>query len=197
MDFFNKKNKPIEPIEFLDKEGQDFRESPISFFDTEINGEQRFAILKTTDGGRYMRGNTLFYSLDGVEVYTDPDNVIFVNLESKTMFIRSIAKVNKEVAPDNPETREYILLFVDLEYEDEETEYPLRWEAVTGRTTAYETIKINAPVIDIDKSLILVDNVTISESLTVRQFMEYLKNGNLVENPEEFDINDFSGTEYM
>ena len=196
MNLFNKKDKDtMEPLTFFDK-GEDFRESPISFFDAEMNGERRFAILKTTDGGKYMRGNTLYYSLNGVEVYTDPDNVIFVNLDSNTMFIRTLAKVNKAINPENPETREYIILFVDLEYEDEETEYPMRWEAVTGRSVAYETIKLNAPVIDIDKSLVLVDNVTISESLTVRQFMEYIKNGNLVDNAEDFDINDFGGSLY-
>ena len=195
MNIFDKK-EPIEPIKFFNKD-EEFRPNAISFFDVDLNGQQRFAITKTTENGKYLRGNILFYSLNGVEVYTDPDNVIFVNLELNTMFIRSMEKVSKNISPDNPEQREYILLFVDLEYESEETEYPMRWEAVTGRTVAYETIKLNAPVIDIDKSLVLVDDVKISESLTVRQFMGYLKNGNLIENAEEFDINDFAGSEYV
>ena len=61
---------------------------------------------------------------------------------------------------------------------------------------AYEHIKANAAVIDVDKSIVLVDNVKLSDSLTVREFMNYLKNSDII-NEEDFDINDFSGSEYI
>ena len=60
----------------------------------------------------------------------------------------------------------------------------------------YESIKSNAPVIDVDKSLVLTETVPLKDSLTVRQFMNYLKNSNII-NDENFEINDFSGSEYI
>ena len=88
------------------------------------------------------------------------------------------------------------MLYTDLGYENDEEEFPLRWEAVSGRSQAYENIKVNAPVIDIDKSLVLVETVAFKDSLTVRQFIDYMKNGGFIKD-ETFDINDFSGSDYI
>lgn len=163
----------------------------------QVNGITNFAILKTTDGGRYMRGNKLFFCLNGVSVYTEPDNIIFVDIKNNTMWIKEYEKVLNEINPVDPEHKQYIMLYTDLGYDsDDANEFPLRWEAVTGRTSAYENIKINSSVIDIDKSLVLVESVTIKDALTVRQFIDYLKNGDII-NEEGFDINDYSGSEYI
>ena len=193
---FEKKDKEIKsPVTFIEQ-GEDFRSSPVSYIEHDINGIDKFAILKTTENGKYMRGNTLYYKLDGVEIYTEPTNIIFVDLKNKTMFIREYEKVLKEINPDDPEQRQYVLLYTDIGYENSEEEFPLRWEAVSGRSQAYENIKANAAVIDIDKSLVLVETVAFKDSLTVRQFVEYLKNGSFVKD-ETFNINDFSGSEYI
>lgn len=195
-DLFGKREKEVKsPISFV-KPGEDYRTNPVGYIEHDINGVDRFAILKTTENGKYMRGNTLYYKLDNVEIYTEATNVIFVDLKNKTMFIREYEKVLKEINPDDPEQRQYILLYTDMGYETTDEEFPLRWEAVSGRSQAYENIKINAPVIDIDKSLVLVETVAFKDSLTVRQFINYLKNGNLIKD-ETFDINDFSGSEYI
>lgn len=190
-------------VSFVDKDkGEVVQQSPISFIEKDINGVDRFAILKTTANGKYMRGNMLYYSLNGVEVYTEANNIIFVDLLQNTLWIREYEKVVNEINPTSPEEKQYIMLYTDLGYNEEDEsgcineEFPLRWEAVTGRTAAYENIKINAPVIDIDRSLVLVETVAMKDCLSVRQFMEYLKNGNLIENSDEFDINDFAGTYY-
>ena len=170
--------------------------SALSYIEKDINGIDRFAILKTTENGKYMRGNTLYYKINGVEIFTEPTNVIFVDLKNNTVFIKDYEKVANEINPSDPEEKQYILLYTDLGYENSEEEFPLRWEAVTGRTEAYNNIKINAPVIDIDKSLVLVETVAMKDSLTVRKFIDYLKNGDII-NDESFDINDFSGSEYI
>ena len=187
--------KPQSPINFL-KKNENYQVSPISKIENDINGITRFAILKTTDHGKWLRGNMLFYELDGVSVYTESTNIIFVNLETKTMFIRDNDRVANEISPTDPEEKQYIILYTDLGYENADEEFPLRWEAVSGRTNAYENIKINAPIIDIDKSLVLVETVAFKDSLTVRQFVEYLKNANIIDD-STFDINDYSGSDYL
>lgn len=181
----------ISPIEFVEK----FQESPIAFMENEINGTENFAILKTTAGGKFLRGNLLFYKLNGVEVYTDSNNIIFVDTVNNTLFIKEYAKVINEIAPEDPEKKQYIILYTDLGYENSDEEFPLRWEAVQGRKTAYETIKANASIIDIDKSIVLAETVAFKDSLTVREFVNYLKNSDYIED-DSFDINDFS-SEYI
>lgn len=188
------KKKIKKPVTFT--EPGKHQRSAVSYIEQDINGIDKFAILKTTQGGKYMRGNMLYYSLNGVEVYTEDTNVIFVDTKNNTLFIKEYEKVMKEINPDDPEQKQYILLYTDLGYEDSDEEFPLRWEAVSGRSMAYENIKANAPVIDIDKSLVLVETVAFKDSLTVRQFINYLKNGNLIED-ESFDIDDYSGSDYI
>lgn len=182
------------PIEFV-KPGESYASAPIEKLE-QINGVTSFAILKTTEGGKYMRGNMLYYRLNDVSIYTDANNVIFVDTVNNTMWVREYEKVLKEIEPDNPEEKQYILLYTDLCYEDDEVEYPFRWEAVTGRTAAYENIKINSSVIDVDKSLVLVETVAFKDCLTVRQFVDYLQNSNFVED-DTFSMEDFSGSDFI
>jgi hypothetical protein len=193
MLFGEKKEKPISPVTFFEK---GHKENPVVFMDKEVNTETNFAILRTTANGKYVRGKMLFYSMNGVEVYTELNNVIFVDTVNKTMFVRQYDKVVNEIAPSDPEQRQYIILYTDLGYENSDEGFPLRWESVTGRTTAYDSIKVNAPVIDVDKSLVLVENVPMKDSLTVRQFMNYIKNSDIIQD-ENFEINDFAGSEYV
>lgn len=195
MGFFDKKDKEvISPIEFVN-EGN-IASSPIGFIEKDVNTATNFAILRTTQNGKYVRNNMLFYNMNGVEVYTDINNIIFVDTVNKTLFIKEYDKVAKEINPEDPEQKQYYLLYVDIGYENSEEEFPLRWEAVIGRTRAYENIVVNAPVIDIDKSIIVVETVTLKESLTIRQFVDYLKNAELIED-DGFNINQYSGSEYI
>lgn len=180
------------PIEFNSKRLVD---SPLSYLNKDINTETSFAILKTTEGGKFVRGNMLFYSINGVEIYTDINNIIFVDTIANTLFIKEYEKVINEIAPEDPEQKQYILLYTDLGY-DENDEFPLRWEAAQGRTQAYEHIKANASVIDIDKSIVIVESVTIKDALSVREFVDYIKNSNFVDD-DSFDINDFTGSDYI
>lgn len=191
--FEDDKDKPISPITFFEK---GHKENPLVFMDKEVNTETNFAILKTTANGKYVRGKMLYYSLNGVEIYTDLNNVIFVDTVNNTVFVREYEKVVNEINPDDPENRGYIILYTDLGYENSDEEFPLRWESIIGRTNVYDAIKANAPVIDVDKSLVLVENVPMKDSLTVRQFMNYIKNSDIIQD-ESFEINDYAGSEYI
>lgn len=189
------KKKVRSPIEFI-KPGESYARKPIEKLE-QVNGETRFAILKTTAGGKYIRGNMLYYQLNGVSIYTDLNNVIFVDIVNNSMWVREYEKVLKEIEPDNPEEKQYIVLYTDLtdEYSAED-EYQYRWESITGRMNTYENIKVNAPVIDLDKSIVLVENVPLKDSLTVRQFADYLKNSGLIED-DTFSTEDYVGSDYI
>ena len=193
---FLEDNKPkiVSPIEFVGI-GNRVQENPITFMDRSINGESNFAILKTTDGGKYVRGNMLFYSMNGVEIYTELNNIIFVDTVNNNLFIRDYSKVIEGIAPTDPEQKEYVILYTDLGYEDGDKEFPLRWESVTGRITCYETIKASLGVIDIDKSIVLVENVSIKDCLTVREFISYLQNADMVDK-DEIDLDEYSNSDY-
>lgn len=197
MRFGEKPNKPSPAVKFVDNP-QDVAVSPIIFMEKDINTETHFVITRLTAGGKFVRGNLLYYNLEGVSCFCSLDSMIFVDTINKTMFVRNDNKIAEEVAPTNPEEREYIILYTDIGFEDaaNDDEFPLRWESCIGRRMAYEHIKANAAVIDVDKSIVLVDNVKLSDSLTVREFMNYLKNSDII-NEEDFDINDFSGSEYI
>jgi hypothetical protein len=178
---------PIVPISFGDKDKKIVYKG-VSFFDQDINNKNQFAILKTTENGKYVRGNKLFYEMNGVQVYTELNNIIFVDSINHTLFIEEYEHAINEIAPDNPEQKQYIVLYTDLGYEDGSE--PLRWEAYIGRTNTFQSIKTNLPVIDLDKSLVLVDNVALKDALSVRKFIEFLKNADYID--EEINLEDYS-----
>lgn len=187
-------NKIIQPITFVDDDS--WRQKSLDYIDKNVNGEDNFAITKLTNNGEFVRGNHLYYKMKDIEIYTELDNIIFVDLHNNSLYIKQFVKVEKSLEQKDPQYREYVLLLTDLGYEESDENFKFRWEAVTGRNQAYEALKVNLPVIDIDKSIVLVDNVTLKDSLTVREFISYLQNSNYVD-PEEIDLNDFTGSEYI
>lgn len=191
MDFFNRIKKPFVNLDELDN-------SPVYFDKTKINSKDKYhyAITRTTDGGKYVRGDLLYYKFNGVELYTDINNIIFIDELSSIIFVRENEKnINQQITPQDPEQKQYILLYTDLGFEESDNEFPLRWESAIGRTQAYNNILANLAVIDIDKSVVLVETVAVKDALSVREFVEYLQNSNLVE--DDFDINEYSGSEYI
>jgi len=170
--------------------------SPFIKITNEINGTTRFAITKDTENGKYNAAGMLYYKLNGVEIYTELNNIIFVDTIANTLVIKEYANVSANVNPSSPEEKQYIVLYTDLGYESEQEEFPLRWESYIGRKDTYESIKANLSVIDIDKSLVLVDTVPVKDALTVREFIKYLQNAEYVDK-EEVDIDEFIGSEYI
>lgn len=185
-------NKVIKPVIFDDN----WRQKAIKRLE-EVNGETCFAITKLTDGGRFVKGERhLFYNMKGVEIYTDIDNIIFVDLNNNTLFIREFNKIENTINTKNPKDRQYILLYTDLGFKGDYEEFPLRWESYTGREAAYESVKINLPVIDIDKSIVLTDNVPLKDAISVREFIDHLQNAGYVDS-DEVNLDDYSSSEYI
>lgn len=156
--------------------------NPIYYQDEETTGSRRFAILRTTDNGAYVRGNMLYYKLHGVELYTEIDNIIFVDLDEEIVTIRSNQQVTEQIAPsDDPEERQYIFL---LSNNDDLYE----WVSLIGRTEAYEWIKSNIDIyeFDPDNSIVLTENVAFKDALSITKFIKYLKNASIFE--DDFDI---------
>ena len=162
----------------------------------EVNKDDCFAISKLTAGGKFVIGNNLYYKMRDIEIYTDINNIIFVDLHNNTLFIKEFVKVEKTIITKDPEERQYILLYTDLGFKDDYKDFPLRWESYTGRTAAYESIKVNLPVIDIDKSIVLTDNVALKDAISVREFIDHIQNAGFVD-PDDINLDDYSASEYI
>ena len=186
-------NKLFNPVVFHEGPFKGFK--PVTNIESEIDGEDRFAISSLTDNGKYLVNGFLYYKFNGVEIYTDKNNIIFVDVINKRLFIREYSKVTAGINPSNPETKQYIILYSDIGGDESDSEFPFRWEACQGRQNAYDYIKSNAAVIDIDKSIIVVEDVPIKDCLTVRQFVKFLKNSNMVDEYDGFEIDDYYGSD--
>ena len=186
-------NKPTSPFVKVGKK-------PISPFykvEDEINTSERYAILKTTDNGKFVRGNLLYYRFNNVDIYTDIDNAIFVDAVNSSITIKEYSKALAQINPVDPEERQYIILmYIDDDMIDDDVTYhQYTWESMIGRTAIYDYIvnNIASNYMNPDKSIILTDNVALKDALTVTQFISYLKNGNLV--PEDdFNIEEYRTT---
>ena len=184
MGKFDYEDKPKNPFVITGKKPI----NPFYNIESESNGPDRYAILKTTDNGRYIRGNMLFYKYKGIEIYTEINNAIFVDTINDTITIKDYGKTLEEINPTNPEERQYLIIVVS----DEDADDMYTWDAMIGRTTMYNYIVNNIDIkyMDPDKSIVLTDNVALKDALSVTQFVNYLKNGNLV--PEDdFNIDEY------
>ena len=184
--FGNEKPKAKQAIYFLG-EGEDYHVNPIYKIDEVKNSPDRFVIVKTTANGRFLIGNMLHYKYNDIDIITDSDNAIFVDKVNKTVFIREYSKALREIAPEDPEKRQYVLLLIDPY---EEYQCQTEWQALIGRTATYDHIKSMAGTFDPKKSIVLTENVALKDALTVSQFVKYLKNSDIVKD-DGFNIEDF------
>ena len=177
-------NEVKKPFVFTDKG----KVKPFRNINESPNGEQRFAILRTTENGKYVRGDKLWFKLDDVEIFTDINSIIFVDIANKTFFVQSGEKIIKEIAPEDPEHRQYILLLKCIESGED----VYRWEAITGRIETYNYIVDNVEEMGIypTESLVLTENVPYKDAFTIADFVRYLKNSELVEN-DGFEIENY------
>lgn len=179
-------NNIISPISFLPK-GKKI--NPFYSLDDHPNDKNKFAILSSTENGKYVVGDLLCFRYNGVEIITELNNAIFVDTVAKTVFIKDYHKVKEEITPINPEERQYILLMKTNNMKHEE----YIWEAMQGRLTAYQYIQDNIDELEFDpeESFVLVDTVPYKDALTVAAFVRYLKNAELVDINDGFDIDDY------
>lgn len=159
--------------------------SPLYFMNEEPNSEQHFVINAATENGKYVRGNMIVFKINGVELYTGINNSMFVDLGTNTVFIREYEKVNTNINQATKDTQ-YILLIYKT---DEST----TWEAMQGANEVYEYIRDNINELDLDpdKSLILTDDTSLKDALSVTEFVEYLKNAEKVDMEDGFDITEW------
>lgn len=180
----NKRERSREPIFFMDKD-EDYRVNPIYMIDEEINTRDRFVIMRTTDNGKWIRGGMLYFKLDKVQIFTDINNAIFVDLRNSILFVKEQQKVMEQIKPVDPEHRQYIILMYcqDGEY---------LWEAMEGRQSIYDWIKTYIDIYEFDpkQSIVLTENVALKDAFTVSKFIKYLQNSNLVED-DGFDIDQY------
>lgn len=179
--------KIIDPI-FFYKDKKNHIIKPTYNLDDHPNDKYKFAILRSTENGKYIVGGLLHFEINGVSINTEINNVIFVDLLNKSIFIKEFDKVNETVDPVDPEERQYIIMMSCIDEVSGEDVY--RWEAMQGRSTMYNYIAENEDFlsIDPDHSFIITDNVPFKDALTVRQFVRYVKNKGMFENDGlEFD----------
>lgn len=93
---------------------------------------------------------------------------------------------------DSAESRMYLVLIVGTDENGEEFK---DWQFIVGRKTAYDYIKSMVENIDLIESRIVVESETISETKTVLQFMKYVLDTGLIEDPG-FDIMDYVVGDY-
>lgn len=179
--------KPIQPFIFYNEKNH--VENPFYNVKTEINGPDRFAITRATENGKYVRGGQLYFKLDKVEIFTDIDNIIFVDMINNTIRVNAQDHMVKEIlSQEDPEQREYVLLITG--YDSDEEIY--NWESIVGRTRTYNFIVDNIDFYNMDpkKSFVLTANVCLKDALTVEEFVKYIKNSELVEE-DMFDIEEY------
>ena len=172
---FGEKNKAVKPFYNIEDE---------------LNNREHFAILKTTANGKFVRGDMLFYEFNGVTISTSINNIIFVNVTDRSVTILPQKGQSEITAPVDPEDRQYILLLWCDETNNSEDHYI--WRSMTGRTYTYNYIKnnIDNELFNVKKSFVLTENVPYKDALSIYQFINYIKNGNLVED-DDFDIESY------
>lgn len=177
----------IQPVRFLQEEQSNKKIKPFYILDEHPNDKYKFAILSSTENGKYVRGGMLFFNFNGIEIYTELNNAIFIDMIQKTVFIKDYHKVKEEITPVDAEHRQYIILMKCIEDED----YYI-WEAMTGRTATYQYIVDNIDELGIDpnNSFVLVETVPYKDALSVADFVRYLKNAEYVED-DGFDIDEY------
>lgn len=175
----------IKPVKFLDKKVI----SPVYIMDDHPNDDTKFAILSSTENGKYVVGGMLCFNFRGVDIITEINNAIFIDTKANTAVIKDYHRVKEEITPVDPEERQYIILMRLNNPRREE----FVWEALQGRRNAYHFIQDNIDELEFDpeESFVLVDTVPYKDALTVAAFVRYLKNAELVEVNDGFDIDEY------
>ncbi len=171
--------------------------SPIYNVEDQINGNDRFVITKDTDGGKYVRGNLIFYKMNGIEVYAELNDAIYIDIINKTAMVRKYKDEEETTTSVDPEERQYTIIIVPYGYEETDNDSMCYWISMQGRTYTYEYIRDNIDSLDLDpaRSLVLTDNVKLKDALTVLQFVDYIKNSNMVKE-DDFDIHYYLDNEF-
>lgn len=87
----------------------------------------------------------------------------------------------------DPKYKQYLLL---LKYFDNngEDRYDNRFEIITDRKEVYKFLKDNIDFYDPNESLVMTSETTLSNAITVVQFIKHLKDNEYVDMDDGFDI---------
>lgn len=87
----------------------------------------------------------------------------------------------------NPKFKRYLLL---LKYYDgnEGDSYVNNFEIIEGRKEVYKFLKENIDFYDPNESLVMTDQTPLNKAITVVQFITHLKDNELVDTEDGFDI---------
>ena len=179
--------KPINPLVFLEKGQKVPAKSPLIFLDREETSTM-FSITKLTDNGKYVKGGMLYYKMFDVEIMADIDATIYVNLAEKSYIVK-LNKSNESIQSQDPVTQQYVILLYSVSDDSSECV----WMSVEGRENCYNLIKeqISTYLYDPDHSIVLTGSVSLDDCLTVTEFVNYLKNSNVIEE-DDFDITQYT-----
>lgn len=189
-EFFGGNRPNARQAVYFIEEGKGWGVNPIYNLDETPNTPDRFVIVKTTANGKFLIGDQIHYKFNGIDIITDSENAIFVDTVNNTVFIRDYGRALREIAPEDPEQRQYLLVLVNPEDCDLND-----WVTITGRTSAYNYIKNFINLIDPKRSIVLTENVTLKDALTVSQFVTYLKNSDIIH--DDFNIEDYEEEEVI
>ncbi len=90
----------------------------------------------------------------------------------------------------DPDTVTYLLL---LKIKTDTDEDVYSWHCVTGRQAAYDYLKelVENVAVDTDYSYIMSDTATINKAITIRVFMKNVKEGGMVTDFSDFDVDSY------
>lgn len=115
-----------------------------------------------------------------------------MNDNPNNKIINPVTIVDENTRDENglrdPSVREYLLL---LTMKDDDPDSAERtWEVIKGRENLYVYIRQNLDSFYITKSYVLVEQSTLEEMITVREFMKHCENIDILRD-DNFDIDDY------
>jgi hypothetical protein len=99
--------------------------------------------------------------------------------------VNPITLINKD---DDAETKQYLVLYYATDEDDNDVK---SFEICTGRTETFNFIKNMIESINIHDSLVLSENNTLKNIISVYEFMKYLRDNDLIYD-KTFDIEEYN-----
>ena len=131
----------------------------------DFKDRNEFQYVITKKDKEHIRGDNLFININGYNIYADIDDAILINTHNKMVYIYH----NEEMSPS--EEREYLILLVYSSNDDIEYTYQ--------------------GILDFDQSKILAENTKMKDMITIYAFMKLCIDKDLVNNPTNFDPEDY------
>lgn len=160
-------------IRFYDND--EWKGKSIYFMGDKSNEEE---IVITSDDREYVRGDKLCVEYNGIQIYADLNQVVYINQKTNVIYI----KENKKLSP--PEEREYLVL---LSFYNEQNTF----QGIVGRQDTFDYLKSIIETIDIGSSMVLAETVAFKDSITVYEFMKRCIEDGMVQNDDGFDIEEY------